>query len=270
MLRLSRALLPLSATATLAPILLALAPATAQAQGWGGWGGGYGPGWGGYGGFDGPRRGPTAAEPSSRIDVTSYRSADALALLGKGRIVVAGVDAPADALEQGADEPTPDKLPVYEAAVVDSLVGHGYDTQTVSDAGQIAQVAVSHQVVVPEEQKHSPVSGAMSTTVSNYGSAVSLGVALDFTKPAKAIVATRMDVRIRDKASGRVLWEGHAEGMAREGEGGLDDGKMAARLAKALFARFPEGQVVVADAAAPGNGSAGLAPAGAAPAQGTP
>lgn len=233
---------------------IALAPA-AQAQAWGGWGGGYGPGWGGggwggpgWGGYDGPRRGAGAAEPSSRIDVTSYRSADALALLGKGKIVVAGVDAPAEDLEQGADEPTPDKVPVYEAAVVDALVGHGYDTQTVSDAGQIAQVAVSHQVVVPEEQKHSPVSGAMSTTVSNRGSAVSLGVALDFTKPAKAIVSTRMDVRIRDKASGRVLWEGHAEGVAREGEGGLDDGKMAARLAKALFARFPEGQVVVADA----------------------
>jgi hypothetical protein len=250
--------------ALLAPAAAALAlPMAAQAQGWGGYGGGFGGPWGGAwsgpgGGYDGARR--ASPEPSSKIDVTSYRSADAMALLGKGKIVIAGVDAPAEDLEQGADEPTPDKLPVYEAAVVDALVGHGYDTQTATDAGQIAQVAVSHQVVVPEEQKRSPVSGAMSTTVSNRGSAVSLGVALDFTKPAKAIVSTRMDVRIRDKASGRVLWEGHAEGMAREGEGGLDDGKMAARLAKALFARFPEGQVVVADAGAPGNVPAGMVP----------
>jgi len=243
----------------LIPMAAVLAlPLPANAQGWGGgwdrgWGGGWGGGWDGYGG---PRRGAAVAEPSSRIDVTTYRSSDALPQLGKGRIVVAGVDPAADDLEQGADVPSPDKLPVYEAAVVDALVGHGYDTQNASDAGQIAQVAVSHQVVVPEEQKRSPVSGAMSTTVSNRGSAVGLGLALDFTKPAKAIVATRMDVRIRDKGSGRVLWEGHAQGSAREGEGGLDNGAMAARLARALFARFPEGQVVVADAAAPAGDAA--------------
>lgn len=235
---------------------IGVAAAPAMAQGWGGGFGGYGGGdygWDGYGsrGIGGPGRASSrSSQPSSRIDVTSYRSADALALLGKGKIVIAGVDAPAEDLEQGADTPSPDKLPVYEAAVVDALVGHGYDTQTATDAGQIAEVAVSHQVVVPEEIKRSPVSGAMSTMVSNRGSGVALGLAVDLSKPAKAIVSTRMDVRIRDKASGRVLWEGHAEGMAREGEGGLDDGAMAARLAKALFARFPEGQVVMADAAA--------------------
>lgn len=227
-----------AAGVALAALACAATPASAQM-------------WGGYDGVDGPRSGGSrASQPSSRIDVAAWRTADATALLGKGKIVVAGVDAPADTLEQGADEPSPDKLPVYEAAVVDALVGHGYDTQTASDGGQVAQVAVSHQVVVPEEQKRSPVSGAMSTMVSNRGSGVALALGVDFSKPAKAIVSTRMDVRIRDRASGRVLWEGHAEGLAREGEAGLDDGKMAARLAKALFARFPDGEVV-ADPAAP-------------------
>ncbi|MGZ2954721.1 hypothetical protein, partial [Pseudomonas aeruginosa] len=86
------------------------------------------------------------------------------------------------------------------------------------------------------------------TTVSNRGTGFGMALALDLTKPKKAIVATRLDVRIRDKASGRVLWEGHAEGQSREGEAGLDNGAVAARLAAALFAKFPEGQIVAAQA----------------------
>jgi hypothetical protein len=67
---------------------------------------------------------------------------------------------------------------------------------------------------------------------------------VDLTKPRKAIVATRLDVRIRDKASGRVLWEGHAEAQTREDDEGLNNGAVAARLASALFARFEDATVV--------------------------
>ena len=169
-----------------------------------------------------------------------------------------GQSSSGDTLPDGrlTDNQLSDKLPVYEAAVVDALIARGYDTQTATDAGQIAQVAVSHMVVVPAEVRHNPVSGEVSTMISNRGSGVALGLGVDLSKPAGAVVSTRMDVRIRDRASGKVLWEGHAEGMARErgsgGEDGIDDGGMAARLARALFARFPEGAVVVAGADAPG------------------
>ncbi|MDK4805941.1 MAG: DUF4136 domain-containing protein [Novosphingobium aromaticivorans] len=277
-----------------ASLLLAVAcasPALAQPMwgsgydGWGGgWGGGY-DGWGGYGSYGGrggaARRGGSVQVPS-HIEVSTWRAADALPLLGKGRIVIAGVEPPPQGQDEGddagygdndnvgesssgdtlpdgrlTDNQLSDKLPVYEAAVVDALIAQGYDTQTATDAGQIAQVAVSHMVVVPAEVRHNPVSGEVSTMISNRGSGVALGLGVDLSKPAGAVVSTRMDVRIRDRASGKVLWEGHAEGMARErgsgGEDGIDDGGMAARLARALFARFPEGAVVVADADAPGG-----------------
>jgi hypothetical protein len=226
------------------------------------------------------RRGGSVQVPS-HIEVSTWRAADALPLLGKGRIVISGVEATPQGQDEGddagygdndnagqsssgdtlpdgrlTDNQLSDKLPVYEAAVVDALIAQGYDTQTATDAGQIAQVAVSHMVVVPAEVRHNPVSGEVSTMISNRGSGVALGLGVDLSKPAGAVVSTRMDVRIRDRASGKVLWEGHAEGMARErgsgGEDGIDDGGMAARLARALFARFPEGAVVVADADAPG------------------
>lgn len=176
-------------------------------------------------------------QPSKKIDVTAYRAVDADALLGKGRIVVSR--APGE-----AGDDTDGKLPVYEAAIIDELARRGYDTATANDPGQIAEIGVSHSVAVPEEAPHKKVSGEMSTTISNRGSGFGMALAIDLTKPARAIIGTRLDLRIRDKATGRVLWEGHAEGEAREGDGGLDNGAMAARLASALLKKFPEGEVV--------------------------
>lgn len=185
-----------------------------------------------------------SAEPARGIAVTAYRAADAGDALGKGQVVVAAIS--------GGDELG--KLPVYEAAVVDELARRGYDTASNGgssvERSQIAQIGVMHRTVVPEEAPHKPISGEMSTTISNRGSGFGLALAVDLTKPKKAIVATRLDVRIRDKASGRVLWEGYAEGQAREGDSGLDNGAMATRLASALFARFPEGEIVQPLAAA--------------------
>ena len=227
---------------TLSLLFAAIASTPAMAQHMGGM---MGSGWADGPGGDSYERYPGHArnspEPSRKVDVEAYRAADAGDALGKGRIVIAGVDGPGG---PEADIESADKLPVYEAAVVDQLARKGYDTATALDPRQVAQVAVSHDVVVPEEAAHKPVSGAMSTTVSNRGTGFGMALALDFTKPKKAIISTRLDVRIRDKASGKVLWEGHAEGQAREEEGGLDNAAVAARLAAALFARFPEGQVV--------------------------
>jgi len=231
----------------LASVVLAASAASAMAQGMPGTGGPWGGppgGWqgrGGDGGYD-QRIGQRQTEqPSKKIDVTAFRAADAVGLLGKGRIVVSrAVQAPGDEarLDPGG------KLPVYEAAVIDQLARLGYDTATAQDPGQIAEIGVMHRVSVPEEAPHKKVSGAMSTTISNRGSGLGMALAVDLTKPAKAIIATRLDLRIRDKASGRVLWEGHAEGEAREDDGGIDNAAMAARLAGALLKKFPEGDVV--------------------------
>ncbi len=177
------------------------------------------------------------AQPSKKIEVSAWRTADAQTLLGKGRIVVSRMEGDTEGVADG-------KLPVYEAAVIDELAQRGYDTATALDPGQIAEIGVSHRVAVPEEAPRKKVSGAMSTTVSNRGSGFGLALAVDLTKPARAIVATRLDLRIRDKATGRVLWEGRADGEAREEEGGIDNSAMAARLAAALLKRFPDGEVV--------------------------
>lgn len=222
------------ALAVLCSSLVVLAPAAALAQPMPGYGhfGGMGSGW------DDNRPASVASEPSKKIDVETFRAADAGDTLGHGRIVVTELPG-AD-----GDNELDDKLPIYESAVIDQLGRAGYDIANANDPTALVQVSVSHAIIVPEEAPHKKVSGEMSTTVSNRGSGFGMAIAVDLSKPRKAIVGTRMDVRIRDKASGRVLWEGHAEGQAREEEGGLNNTAMANRLANALFRKFPDGKVV--------------------------
>jgi len=218
----------------------------------------YPGGWSGRGGWaQGEERVATQgnAEPSRHIEVDTFRAADAGGALGQGRIVVAASppaappppDMTPDRLPGNADAAAPDdKLPVYEAAVIDQLGGKGYDIAHADDPRQLAEVAVSHDVVVPEEAPHRPVSGEVSMGVSNRGSGFGGALFIDLSKPRKAIIATRLEVRIRDKATHRVLWEGYAQGQARMTGAGFDDTRMATRLAGALFAKFPDGKVVAA------------------------
>ena len=183
------------------------------------------------------RIGRQNAEPSRKVEVEAFQAADAAALLGKGPITVAAAE--------GAEAEW--KLPVYEAAVVDQLAKLGYQTAVSgAEGGQVAQIGIRHEQVMPEEPKRKPVSGAMEVGVSNRGNYTAMALNIDLTKARKAIVSTRLDVRIRDKATNRVLWEGHAETQTREDDDGLDNGAVAARLASALFAKFADAQVVPA------------------------
>ena len=236
-------------------ILMCATPAFAQ-----GYPGGYPGQWGG-----GQRVGTQGgAEPSRQIDVETFRAADAGDQLGKGRIVVSDAPSRPPRNSDGDDSAivvtgdTEAKLPVYQSAVVDQLAHKGYDISHIANPGQLVEVMITSDVVIPEEARHKPVSGEMSVGVSNRGSGYGLALAVDLSKPRKAIMATRMDVRIRDKATRKVLWEGYAQGQSRateNGSDGIDDGHMATRLAVALFSRFPDGKVVQAvDLPAPGRG----------------
>jgi hypothetical protein len=80
----------------------------------------------------------------------------------------------------------------------------------------------------------------MSVGVSNRGSMVGMAIHVDGSKPRKALVATRLETRIRDRATGQVLWEGRAQMFSRDGDERWDDDAIAARLSKSLFAGFPE------------------------------
>ncbi|MFV4641080.1 hypothetical protein ACNJUF_21230, partial [Mycobacterium tuberculosis] len=86
-----------------------------------------------------------------------------------------------------------------------------------SAAGQITELHVSRETVAPQEVRR-PVSGEMAVGVSNRGTAYGLGLNIDLTKPRSALISTMLEARIRDRASGKVLWEGRADISTREGD----------------------------------------------------
>ena len=127
----------------------------------------------------------------------------------------------------------------YEAAMIDRLVLAGYDTLHGAEAGQRAEIRITRDVAEPAEERRSPVSGESSVMVSNRGTAYGMALNVDLTKPRAALMATRMDLRIRDEASGAVLWEARATIYTRDGDESWDEAAIANRLAAALMDEFP-------------------------------
>jgi len=153
------------------------------------------------------------------------------AALGHGPIMVAAAPGSMTDGREGA---------TYEAAVVDQLVKAGYDTAAAkAEHGQVAELVISHDVVRPEEPPHKPVSGEAEIGVSNRGSMMGMAVNVDLSKPLKALVATRLEARIRDRTTNAVLWEGRSVIITREGDSHWTTPIIATRLAAALFKDFP-------------------------------
>lgn len=220
----------------LAGLAAVATPAFARPGGWGGPGWGE-PGWGEPGWDGGMYAGARSGRDRSgegHVEVSRFvASGDAAQALGHGEIAVASQT-------EGENYVAQDDRAPYEAAVVDQLVHAGYDTAHARpDGGQVAELRVTRTVVEPAEAKHSPVSGEMDMGVSNRGSGYGLALAVDLRKPLPALISTKLEARIRDRASNTVLWEGRAEVATREGDSKWSEQTIATRLAAALFDGFP-------------------------------
>ena len=210
----------------------------AGAYGPGGYGSGWNDPWGSpWGGpFDRPGIPSRSYDPrEGKISVSRFvASPEASAQLGHGAVVVNSESSDENWVAEG-DRKT------FEAAVVDLLVGAGYNTlQRDPAGGQIAELRVSRHELAPAEEKRSPVSGSAAVSVGTYGTSYGLAVNVDLSKPRSALVSTRLDVRIADKTTGAVLWEGYATIATRDGDDGWTDTKIANRLSEALFDNFPK------------------------------
>ncbi len=218
-------------------LVLAAASASTAANARGYWGSAFGGPFGrGYGDpfgdrWDQPRlnSGPDSRE--GKVDADTFVSQGALAQLGHGKIaIVAAPGTTADASDEAA----------YEAALIDQLVKAGYDTASPDPAGgQVVELRIVRDTLVPEEQKRKPVSGEASIGVSNYGTSYGLAIGVDLSKPRKALLSTRLEAQIKDRASGATLWEGHASIDTRDGDDRWNEQAIATRLAAALFDGFP-------------------------------
>lgn len=231
-----------------AGIAASLLASSAQAQYGPGWGGGMGGGWNrpGWGGsmLDSPRM-QTRSKDSreGHVEVSRFVSPDAAAVaeLGHGPVSVESESGDGAWVDAGARR-------AYEAAIIDALVGAGYDTlHPDTPQPQITKLRISRQVLTPAEEKRSPVSGTAAMEVGTYGQAYGLGINIDMTKPRSALLSTRLDAQIVDRASGKVLWEGYATIATREGDDKWPDGMIATKLAGALFDNFPKADAIGPD-----------------------
>lgn len=220
----------IAAGIALPAIILAVSPALAQRRG-GGW---MAPGWGMEPWRSGsPRENWRNDGPVEGRVTTARFVAEGSAAAELGRGAISAIAAPTGS---GTDSR---ELATYEAAVIDQLAQIGYKTDVpAGSSAQIVELHIGHDEVAPQEIKK-PVSGEATVGVSNRGSMVGLALAVDLTKPKGALVATRLEARIRDRASGTVLWEGRADTVTREGSDKWTQDAIASRLAAALFDRFP-------------------------------
>jgi hypothetical protein len=189
------------------------------------------PGWGDESdwGRASPRRAPSL---EGRIEVARFR-VEGTSLEPSGPIAVGPM-----ADEAGLADPRINAT--FQAAVESKLLASGFAASpSGASQGPIAEVRVIRSEAAPAEEKRKPLSGEMSMGVSNHGTMLGLGLRYDATKPKRALLSTRLETRIKDRASGAVLWEGRAEIVTREGDDRWDDQAIADKLAKVLFEGFP-------------------------------
>jgi len=174
-----------------------------------------------------------------QVDSAQFMADDAGDRLGQGIVTLTTISGTVDSVDDSA---------AYEAAMIDQLVKAGYDTlaQAPEDSGQIAEIRIVRDVLVPPEGKRKPVSGEMMVGTGTHGSMMGMALAVDLSKPKTALVSTRLEARLLDKATGKRLWEGRAEIATREGDSRWDEQAIAARLTETLFERFPNGGEKVA------------------------
>lgn len=190
-----------------------------------------GPVWHGGPGYQTARR-QAADDDNGKVDVARFVAPNlAPGTLAHGPITVAS---------QGDAFADPESAAPFEAAVVDQLVHAGYQTAVPNDTGgQVVELRVITTEARPKEAPHKPVSGEMMMGVSNRGTMTGMALNVDLTKPKGAMIATRLEARIRDRASNALLWEGRAEILTRQGDSRWGQQAIAGKLAKTLFDGFP-------------------------------
>ena len=137
--------------------------------------------------------------PVGPVEVTRFHTGEA-GLLGKGGIAVE----PAPGSDASSLE-----WQTYRGAVIHELQHIGYSEAPAGGGGQVALMRITR--TTQQLDGRSPVSVGVGGAAGSYGSGVGVGVGIDLSPRPKAQVDTELAVSIRERASGKVLWEGRAQ-----------------------------------------------------------
>lgn len=168
--------------------------------------------------------------PAGPVEVTRY-SAPEIAQLQRGSITVEpapGGDA------QGLEFNT------YAAAVSRELARVGFAQQAAGVSELVASVKVTHDVFRSDAGR-SPVSVGVGGSTGSYGSGVGVGVGINLNSliGSGEKVETVLSVMIRQRSTGKSLWEGKARHVVSAGSPLATTALAAPKLAEVLFRDFP-------------------------------
>lgn len=169
---------------------------------------------------------PALAAP---VEVTRFHTPESLAGLGKGAVFVTGAP--------GTDPASLENAPWLDA-VARELGAQGWGFATAGAADRVVEVRVERETL-HQERTRGPVSVGVGGSTGGWHSGFGLGVGFNLGSGPKDRIATRLGVVIRDRATGRALWEGRAENVETAGSALAQAEPAARRMAHALFAGFP-------------------------------
>ncbi|BEV02578.1 DUF4136 domain-containing protein [Novosphingobium olei] len=170
--------------------------------------------------------GPALAAP---VEVTRFHTPETVALLGKGAVFVTGAP--------GTDPQSLQAAPWVDA-VARELGAQGFGFATAGAADRIVEVRFD-QETVRQGRERGPVSVGVGGATGGWNSGVGLGLGFNLGGGPKDVVHTRLGVVIRDRATGRALWEGRAESAEKAGSASGRTDVLSRRMAHGLFQGFP-------------------------------
>ena len=177
--------------------------------------------------------GCTSTPSAGPIQVTRFHEAARLNAIGQGAIFVESAPGQEDVTL--ADAP-------YKAAVARQLASLGYTESARSSADLVAQVKIDRYAIGKGAPRRGPVSVGVGGSTGSYGSGVGIGIGINLGgKKSGEKLGTELSVMLRDKASGKAVWEGRAEMEVARGSELAAEGAAASILADALFRDFPGG-----------------------------
>jgi hypothetical protein len=167
---------------------------------------------------------PALADP---VSVTRFIAADAAPTHGTYAVTTT----------PGIDPTSLEQRPWLDA-VAHSLASLGFTQSADTNPDFVVEVHVERQTR-HIDRAHPPVSVGMAGESGTYHSGFGMGVGFTLGGGPKDLVTTHLVVTIRERASGRPLWEGRADNTenAHGKRGGIDIA--APRLAQAVFTGFP-------------------------------
>ena len=166
--------------------------------------------------------------PTGPVEVTRFHAPDVSAL-GKGTISVE----PAPGMDGASIE-----WRSYQMAVQRQLTLIGYTEAAAGAGAQVAELRFTRGTYQPE-RSGSPVSVGLGGSTGSYGSGLGVGIGINLSPRPAAQVETALGVMIKDRASGRTLWEGRASFAVRASSPLASTTLGAGKLAEALFQGFP-------------------------------